>query len=185
MCAISGIIGFNKRLIDVTELTKISDRMKLRGPDNGDVYVDGNVGLAHRRLSIIDLSTGDQPMKIEDENIVIVYNGEVYNFKKLREKLISLGHTFQSTSDTEVVARCYLEYGIEGCLSRLEGMFAFAIYDKTKHKVYIARDRYGEKPLYYYEDNHAFYFASELKAFAPSLEKFNIDETALDRKSVV
>lgn len=180
MCAISGIIGFNNYLIDIMELTKMSDRMTLRGPDSGGVFVDGYVGLAHRRLSIIDLSTGNQPMSIENENIFIVYNGEVYNFKQLREELVSLGHSFQSTSDTEVVARCYLEYGIEGCLSRLEGMFAFAIYDKTKKKVYIARDRYGEKPLYYYEDNHAFYFASELKAFAPSLEKINIDETALN-----
>ena len=158
----------------------MSDRMTLRGPDNGDVFIGSNVGLAHRRLSIIDLSTGNQPMTVGGGNVVIVYNGEVYNFKKLRDELILLGHTFQSTSDTEVVARCYLEYGIEGCLSRLEGMFAFAIYDKTKQKVFIARDRYGEKPLYYYEDDHAFCFASELKAFAPSLEKFNIDETALN-----
>lgn len=180
MCAISGIIDKSDNIIDVDLLKSISDRMVLRGPDAGGIYIDGNVGLAHRRLSIIDLSTGNQPMSIENENIVIVYNGEVYNFKTLRKELISLGHTFESTSDTEIVLRCYFEYGIEGCLSRLEGMFAFAIYDKNNKKVYIARDRYGEKPLYYFEDDHAFYFASELKAFAPSLEKFNIDETALN-----
>ena len=180
MCAISGIIGRAGYTVSRSTLVEMSDRMILRGPDYGDCNINGSVGLAHRRLSIIDLSTGNQPMLIDNGAIVIVYNGEVYNFKNLREKLISLGHCFQSTSDTEVVVRCYMEYGIEGCLSRLEGMFAFAIYDKEKQKVYIARDRFGEKPLYYYEDNEAFYFASELKAFAPSLERFNIDETALN-----
>ena len=180
MCGISGILGRDGCEIDKKSIMNISDRMVLRGPDAGGVFVDGKVGLAHRRLSIIDLSTGNQPMKVDDGRLIIVYNGEVYNFIKIREELISLGHTFQSTSDTEVVVRCYLEYGIEGCLSRLEGMFAFAIYDKQRKKVYIARDRYGEKPLYYYEDNHAFYFASELKAFAPSFEKFDIDEIALN-----
>lgn len=179
MCAISGIIGKFGEAVDELLLRTISDRMELRGPDNGNIYIDENVGLAHRRLSIIDLSTGNQPMRI-GEDVVIVYNGECYNFKELREKLVSIGHVFQTTSDTEVVARCYLEYGIEGCLSRLEGMFAFAIYDKQRKKVYIARDRYGEKPLYYYEDDHAFYFASELKAFTPSLDIYSIDETALN-----
>lgn len=154
--------------------------MILRGPDDGDIYIDNNIGLAHRRLSIIDLSTGNQPMQIEGGQTVIVYNGEVYNFRELKEELEKKGHRFATTSDTEVVVRCYWEYGIEGCLSKLEGMFAFAIYDKRYNKVFIARDRYGEKPLYYYEDNHAFYFASELKAFAPSLERFSIDGTALN-----
>ena len=180
MCGISGIIGKDKRDIDINCLKDMSDRMTLRGPDAGGTFVDESVGLAHRRLSIIDLASGNQPMAINDGDVIIVYNGEVYNFKELRAKLIKLGHFFQTTSDTEVVARCYLEYGIEGCLSRLEGMFAFAIYDKRTKKVYIARDRYGEKPLYYYEDDHFFFFASELKAFAPSLLKFNLDETALN-----
>lgn len=180
MCGISGIIGKDKYIIDKKTLIDISDRMVLRGPDASGVFLDGNIGLAHRRLSIIDLSTGCQPMEIVDDGIVIVYNGEVYNFNELREELSTMGHAFKSTSDTEIVAHCYIEYGIEGCLSRLEGMFAFAIYDKKKHKIFIVRDRYGEKPLYYYEDDQAFYFASELKAFAPSLDKFRIDETALN-----
>lgn len=180
MCSISGIINKSGEAIDESLLRIISDRMILRGPDDGDIYIDNNIGLAHRRLSIIDLSTGNQPMQIEEGQVVIVYNGEVYNFCNLKEELEKKGHRFVSTSDTEVVARCYVEYGIEGCLSRLEGMFAFAIYDRQKKTVYIARDRYGEKPLYFYEDDHAFYFASELKAFSPSLEKFDIDETALN-----
>lgn len=180
MCSISGIISKSREAIDELLLRTISDRMVLRGPDDGDIYIDKNIGLAHRRLSIIDLSTGNQPMQIEEGQVVIVYNGEVYNFCNLKEELEKKGHRFVSTSDTEVVARCYVEYGIEGCLSKLEGMFAFAIYDRQKKTVYIARDRYGEKPLYFYEDDHAFYFASELKAFSPSLEKFDIDETALN-----
>ncbi len=180
MCSISGIINKSGEAIDESLLRIISDRMILRGPDDGDIYIDNNIGLAHRRLSIIDLSTGNQPMQIEGGQTVIVYNGEVYNFRELKEELEKKGHRFATTSDTEVVVRCYWEYGIEGCLSKLEGMFAFAIYDKRYNKVFIARDRYGEKPLYYYEDNHAFYFASELKAFAPSLERFSIDRTALN-----
>lgn len=180
MCSISGIINKSGEAIDESLLRIISDRMILRGPDDGDIYIDNNIGLAHRRLSIIDLSTGNQPMQIEGGQAVIVYNGEVYNFRELKKELEKKGHRFATTSDTEVVVRCYLEYGIEGCLSKLEGMFAFAIYDKRYNKVFIARDRYGEKPLYYYEDNHAFYFASELKAFAPSLERFSIDGTALN-----
>lgn len=180
MCAISGIIGDANYCVEELKLKEISDRMVLRGPDNGDYYNDKNIGLAHRRLSIIDLSTGDQPMKIDGGRIVIVYNGEVYNFQDIRDELIEKGCKFETTSDTEVVAIAYQQYGIEGCLKRLEGMFAFAIYDKEKHKIFIARDRFGEKPLYYYNDGDAFYFASELKAFAPSLERFSIDKTALN-----
>ena len=180
MCAISGIIGDANYSVEELKLKEISDRMVLRGPDNGDFYIDKNIGLAHRRLSIIDLSTGDQPMKIAGGSIVIVYNGEVYNFQEIRDELIQKGCKFDSTSDTEVVAKAYQQYGIEGCLKRLEGMFAFAIYDKEKSKVFIARDRFGEKPLYYYKEEGVFYFASELKAFAPSLKKYSIDRTALN-----
>lgn len=180
MCSISGIIGSENYFVDGLKLKEISDRMILRGPDSGDYYIDRNIGLAHRRLSIIDLSTGDQPMKIDNGNIVIVYNGEVYNFQEIREELLGLGCIFKTTSDTEIVAMAYKIFGIEGCLERLEGMFAFAIYDKNNGKVYIARDRFGEKPLYYYQEDGIFYFASELKAFAPSLEHFKISKTAIN-----
>ena len=115
MCAISGIIGGASYSVDELKLKEISDRMVLRGPDNGDYYIDKNIGLAHRRLSIIDLSTGDQPMKIAGGSIVIVYNGEVYNYQKIRDELIEKGCKFNSTSDTEVVVQAYQQYGIEGC----------------------------------------------------------------------
>lgn len=180
MCAISGIIGHENFCVDGLKLKEISDRMILRGPDSGDYYIDRNIGLAHRRLSIIDLSTGDQPMTIDNGNVVIVYNGEVYNYQEIRNELIGKGCAFKTTSDTEVVAMAYQFFGIEECLKRLEGMFAFTIYDKNKGKIYIARDRFGEKPLYYYTEEGVFYFASELKAFAPSLERFKISKTALN-----
>lgn len=177
----TGIIGDAIFSVDEFKLKEISDRMEMRGPDNGEYYIDKNIGVAHHRLSIIDLSSGDQPMKIAGGSIIIVYNGEVYNFQDIRNELIEKGCKFETKSDTEVVAKSYQQYGIEGCLKRLEGMFSFAIYDKEKRKVFIARDRFGEKPLYYYyKDRGVFYFASELKAFATSLENFSIDKTALN-----
>lgn len=180
MCAISGIVNYKNQPVDENALRKMSDSMVLRGPDSSGIYVDGNIGLAHRRLSIIDLSTGDQPMSIDNDQIVIVYNGEVYNFPDIRKDLEAKGVSFKTTSDTEVVAQAYKYYGIDQCLNMLEGMFAFAIYDKKSGDVLIARDRLGEKPLFYYQDEQGFYFASELKAFNPSLEKFTIDKMALN-----
>lgn len=179
MCAISGIISYNQS-VDENLLREMSDRMVLRGPDGSGVYVNGNIGLAHRRLAIIDVSTGSQPMAIDDGNIVIVYNGEVYNFQEIRKDLESKGVSFNTSSDTEVLVQAYKLYGIDKCLELLEGMFAFAIYDKRKEEVIIARDKLGEKPLFYYQDKMGFYFASELKAFNPSLDKFSIDKMALN-----
>ena len=160
-------------------LRELSNRMYLRGPDDGNEFIDKNVGLAHRRLAIIDLVAGQQPMKVGN-NIVIVFNGEIYNFKELRNQLIYDGFSFNTQSDTEVIAVVYQAYGIDKCLQLLEGMFAFALYDKQINKVYIARDRYGEKPLYYSYDDNSFIFASELKAFDPSLFKYEIDKKALN-----
>lgn len=180
MCSICGIICYNGDSVDDETLRTMSDRMVLRGPDHGGIYTYGNIGLAHRRLSIIDLKTGNQPMVIDNGNIVIAYNGEVYNYRDIREDLTTNGATFKTSSDTEVVATAYQYYGIEKCLERLEGMFAFAIYDKREGKVILARDRFGEKPLYYYRDGDSYIFASELKAFAPSLKKFTLDKTALN-----
>lgn len=180
MCAISGIINLNGGSVDQGTLRHMSDRMALRGPDDSGVFIDGSVGLAHRRLSIIDVETGGQPMIIDNGNIVIVFNGEIYNFQKIREDLEKEGCKFTTKSDTEVVARAYKQYGIEKCLNLLEGMFAFAIFDKNIDKVFIVRDKLGEKPLLYYQDNENFYFASELKAFDPSLKKFTIDKMALN-----
>ena len=179
MCAISGIINFHEPVLK-EELQAISNRMYLRGPDESNIFVDNNIGLAHRRLSVIDLETGQQPMKICDSNIVIVFNGEIYNFQELKAQLLKKGFTFKTQSDTEVVAVAYKAYGIDKCLQLLEGMFAFALYDKQKNLVYIARDRFGEKPLYYARNSDSFIFASELKAFAPNLSKYAIDKKALN-----
>ena len=181
MCSIAGIIGKRNIAVDKEALLAMSDRMILRGPDDSGYYLDEKVGLAHRRLSIIDVSSGKQPLVIDNENLVIVYNGEVYNYLEIRKKLIEeFGCFFYTESDTEVVLQAYKYYGIEKCLSILEGMFAFAIYDKQKQKIIIARDKLGEKPLFYYQDDDYFYFASELKAFNPSLKKFTIDKMALN-----
>ena len=180
MCAISGIINKNGRVINESVLREMSERMILRGPDNGGFFIDGHIGLAHRRLSIIDVETGDQPMIIDNGKIIITYNGEVYNYQEIREQLIKEGVHFITSSDTEVVIQAYKQYGINKCLDLLEGMYAFAIYDKNINKVFIARDRLGEKPLFYYQDDNNFYFASELKAFKPSLDVFSIDKMALN-----
>ena len=158
----------------------MNDRMTRRGPDDSGTFVKDQVALAHRRLSIIDVKTGHQPLIIDDGNIVVVYNGEIYNFREIRQELADLGMAFKTDSDTEVVAQAYLRYGIRSCLERLEGMFAFAIYDLRSGEVHIARDRFGEKPLYYISDDDGFCFASELKAFNPQERHFAIDKTALN-----
>lgn len=142
------------------------DKLAHRGPDDKSEWLskNGQVGLAHRRLSILDLSySGRQPMHLIDRGLSIVYNGEIYNFAELRNELIGLGHIFSSNSDTEVLLHAYAEWHY-GCLSKLNGMFAFAIYEKQKQELFLARDRAGEKPLYYFLNNEAIYFASELKA---------------------
>ena len=172
MCGIAGIIERNKN-INIDELKLMCDRLSLRGPDAEGIFIDNKIGLGHRRLSVIDLQTGDQPMFNEDKTIAIVYNGEIYNFQDLRDELKNKGHYFHTQSDTEVIIKGYIEYGIDAFLPMLEGMFAFALYDKSIETVFIARDKFGEKPLYYFIDDERFVFASELKALegiAPSTE---------------
>src|SRR3989338_576383 len=157
-----GICGFNW---DNKELVK--DMMKSiehRGPDRGGIYSDGNFSLGHRRLSIIDLSdSGSQPMSNEDHSILIVYNGEIFNFLELRKELEEKKHSFYSNTDTEVIIHGYEEWG-EDVVQRLNGQFAFCIYDLKKRKVFLARDRLGIKPLYYFWNKRQFIFASEIKA---------------------
>lgn len=179
MCGIAGIFN-KKKKIDKNELEQMCERMKLRGPDGGGVYVTDQVGLGHRRLSIIDLHTGDQPMFSDDRSVVIVFNGEIYNFQDLRQQLEKEGQIFRTQSDTEVVLNGYRAYGMEGILSRLEGMFAFALYDLLRGNLYLVRDKYGEKPLFICEQDENLSFASELKAFAPDLERFHLDRHALN-----
>lgn len=136
-----------------------------RGPDDNGYFFDERVALGHRRLSIIDLSkNARQPMFNEDESLALVFNGEIYNFKKLRNFLEKKGHLFKSVSDSEVILHLYEEYGVE-CTKYLEGMFAFSIFDLNKKTLYLARDRVGEKPLYYIKNSNGFYFSSEIKSF--------------------
>lgn len=179
MCGIAGIIE-RDRSVNVDHLKSMCDSLSLRGPDSEGIFIDDKIGLGHRRLSVIDLQTGDQPMFSNDKSIAIVYNGEIYNFKYLRAKLVDKGYQFHTQSDTEVVINGYLEFGIENLLLKLEGMFAFALYDKNKNKVFIARDKFGEKPLYYFIDEERFAFASELKAFRNVIPPTGISNMGLN-----
>lgn len=175
MCGVSGIV-LNGFRVNETHLIEAANRISYRGPDGSGVKVlsDGTVGIGHRRLSIIDLSeSGSQPMSNENGTVWITFNGEVYNYRSLREILLAKGHTFRSHSDTEVLIHGYEEWGT-GLLDKLEGMFAFAIWDENKKHLFIARDRLGIKPLYYYSDGQAFIFGSELKAFY-AFPQFNRD----------
>jgi asparagine synthase (glutamine-hydrolysing) len=150
-----------------------------RGPDDEGFYVKDRIGIGNRRLSVIDLPGGRQPICNEDETIWIVYNGEIYNYKSLREKLKKKGHNFRTNSDTEVILHLYEELG-NRCVDELSGMFAFAIWDEKQDKLFLARDRIGQKPLYYAESNGNFYFASEIKAIlAISEEPREIDYESL------
>ena len=164
MCGINGIIRFdNQRSIDDCERgVKIMNKCILhRGPDDGGTFFDDKVFLGHQRLSIIDLSNGHQPMVYND--CIIVYNGEVYNYVEIREKLLKMGCVFTTDSDTEVVLKAYIVWGID-FLEHLDGMFSLAIYDKKSNKVIVARDRMGVKPLYWYFDSKNLIFSSEVKA---------------------
>jgi len=157
-----GIVGFNFE--DQSLAKKMCDVMVHRGPDGEGYYTNRNITLGHRRLSIIDLKTGDQPIYNEDGSIVVVYNGEIYNFRELRTELEKHGHRFATSSDTEVIVHAYEEYGYD-CVKFFNGMFAFAIYDANKDEIFLARDRCGIKPLHYTMlKDGTFLFASEIKA---------------------
>lgn len=164
MCGIAGIVNLDQKKVAEGVLGEMTDTLEHRGPDGRGVFVERGIGLGHRRLAIIDLSeAARQPMQTEDGNYVIVYNGEVYNFRELRSELEKEGFTFFSHSDTEVVLKSFIKWGI-GCLQHFNGMFAFAIFDKRKQELFLARDRYGIKPLYYCLVGNTVLFASEQKA---------------------
>ncbi len=161
MCGFAGIINKNKQEINSELLRKMANTIHHRGPDEDGIFIENNIGFFHKRLSIIDLSTGQQPMHFN--NCTIVFNGEIYNYIELREELIKKNHQFKTTSDTEVILHLYAEYGND-FINLLNGMFAFIIYDKNKNKLLIARDHFGIKPLYWYQDESKILFGSEIKA---------------------
>ena len=164
MCGIVGIANLRREPIADGLLKRMTTVMAHRGPDGEGHFVDGPVGLGHRRLAIIDLTpTGHQPMANETGDVFITFNGEIYNFQKLRVELEAFGHRFHSQTDTEVIIHAYEQWG-EGCLQHFNGMFAFGIWDQPRQRMFLARDRFGIKPLYWYCRNGTFIFASEIKA---------------------
>lgn len=182
MCGIAGFVDFGGH--DPAEaaarVERMTDAIVHRGPDAGGRYVDGHAALGHRRLSIIDLAAGVQPMGAVGGEVQLVFNGEIYNFLELRRELEGIGHTFATNSDTEVILQAYLAWG-DGCVERLAGMFAFALWDRRNRSLLLARDRVGKKPLYVWRDGQRIAFASELKALrAGGMCPDALDPEALD-----
>ncbi len=180
MCGICGVLDFDGSGVNTRDLKNMIGVLRHRGPDAEGFYCQGPVGLAHRRLSIIDLSTGDQPLFNEDKSICLVVNGEIYNFRSLRQSLEKQGHRFSTASDSEVILHLYEEKG-EALLGDLRGMFAFALWDAKKRKLFAARDRLGQKPLVWWRKGRFFAFASEIQSLLKfsAVEK-DIDPAALD-----
>ncbi len=168
MCGIAGIVYSDaSRPCDPEVVTAMRDVFPYRGPDDAGIFVDRNAGLGHRRLSIIDLGGGHQPMSDVTGHLWIIFNGEIYNYRQARQELIARGYTFQTQSDTEVILQAYAALG-ENCVSLLNGMFAFAIWDMRERTLFLARDRMGVKPLYYSVQREGFVFASEMKSLFKS-----------------
>jgi asparagine synthase (glutamine-hydrolysing) len=180
MCGIAGIYNFVDRApADIDRLRKAAATLAHRGPDDEGIYLDREVGLANRRLSIIDLPGGHQPLSSEDESLWITFNGEIYNYRELRSQLVSSGHQFRTASDTEVILHLYEERG-DRCVEALRGMFAFAVWDTRRRRLFLARDRMGVKPLLYRISAQGIIFASELRA----LNQLATDLFEVDSQSV-
>ncbi len=181
MCGISGIVNLNGQVVDADRLSEMIGAIRYRGPDDTGVHCDRHVGLGHARLSIIDLAGGHQPMGNERGNLWITFNGEIFNYVELREELISKGHRFRTRSDTEVILHLYEEVG-EKCVERLNGQWAFAIWDAGKEKLLLSRDRFGIRPLFYTRTAGSFLFASEIKALLANPEvDWELDVHALNQ----
>lgn len=181
MCGICGKIDFYHSKVDSEIIDKMTDSLTYRGPDDKGVFTSGHVALGHRRLSIIDLSSsGNQPMSNEDESIWLVFNGEIYDFQEHRKNLKEKGHTLKSRTDTEVLIHLYEDQGVD-CINNINGMFAFAIWDKRYDRIFLGRDRLGIKPLHYFWDGRTLIFASEIKAILrdPFVSR-DMDRDALD-----
>ena len=180
MCGICGLINKDGNNVEVTKISRMCGSMVHRGPDDEGVFAFESFGIGMRRLKIIDLNTGNQPIHNEDNTIWVVFNGEIYNYLELRETLLSLGHIFYTKSDTETIIHLYEEYG-KNCVDHLNGMFCFAIVDTIKKEMFIARDRLGIKQLYYYEDDSIFIFGSEIKVILNELDtKQSINYKSID-----
>jgi len=182
MCGIAGIINLKQpRPITPESLKRMVSIQQHRGPDESGAYLDDHIGLAQARLSIIDLGGGTQPIHNEDKSLWIIYNGEVFNYPELREKLVKLGHKFYTSSDTEVILHLYEEIGVE-CLNELNGQFAIAIWNSNTKTLFLARDRVGIRPLFYTVQNERLYFASEIKSiFANNEITRSLDPQSLDQ----
>jgi len=174
MCGICGIISFNRHGVDEQSIEAMMEKIEHRGPDDDGIYVSNQVGFGFLRLSILDLSrAGHQPMQDKSGRYTIVFNGEIYNYIELREQLRGKGYTFQSGTDTEVLLKAFMEWN-KDCLDRLNGMFSFAIHDRQDDHIFLARDRFGIKPLYYFKDNDRFIFSSEIPSLLAVLKSENI-----------
>src|SRR5438132_1686302 len=168
MCGIAGIINLDPdQPVDAERLCRMRDVLRHRGPDGQGLWTEGPVGLAHRRLSIVDIAGGAQPMTTGDESTWIVYNGEIYNHPQLKPQLEARGYRYRTHSDTETILHIYMDAG-EGCVEHLRGMFAFALWDRKRRRLLLARDRLGIKPLYYALTPDHLLFASEIKGILAS-----------------
>ena len=181
MCGIAGIVRIDGAPADASLVRQMTSRLAHRGPDGDGFFVEGAVGLGHRRLSIIDVEGGAQPISNEDQTVHATFNGEIYNFRELRKQLESSGHRFRTSSDSEILVHAWEQWGTE-CVHRLRGMFAFAIWDKNRECLFLARDRLGIKPLHYtLLDDGLLVFASELKAITHHAQvPCEIDDEAVE-----
>ena len=181
MCGIAGIVSFDEKPVVLEELRSMCASIVHRGPDDKGFYLGTGVGLGMRRLSVIDLETGHQPVRNEDGSIWVVFNGEIYNFRELRDELEARGHSFYTATDTETITHLYEEYGSR-CVEKMRGIFAFALWDECRRRLLLGRDRLGVKPLYYAQVGQRLIFASELKAMLqlPDVER-NLNWASLSR----
>ncbi len=182
MCGVTGYLNLQSdRVVEQSLLAEMNQAQFHRGPDEGGEYIDEHIALGHRRLSIIDLSSGQQPMASDDGNYVLIFNGEIYNFQTIKSELEALGHHFKTHSDTEVILHAYIQWGSES-VNKLQGMFTYVIWDKSNKSLFIARDRLGIKPLFYACIDNRLFFASELKSITlvPELDK-KIDPKAIEQ----
>ncbi|MBN1939022.1 MAG: asparagine synthase (glutamine-hydrolyzing) [Candidatus Aminicenantes bacterium] len=191
MCGIVGMFNKGSRTADPALLRRMADRIAYRGPDEEDGLTDGPLGLYHKRLAVLDLKTGRQPMTAE--GVSVVFNGEIYNYRDIRRELAGRGRQFETTSDTEVLLKAYLEFGPD-CVKRFNGMFAFVLYDRPRKRLMAARDHFGLKPLYFFEGGEGWFFASEIKALlahpsipaeanVPSIREYTVFQYVLDEET--